>query len=118
MFVEFGALWLLMPVGFFLASRRLRLLAVVSLPVAALFGYVQQPDRALWNFHFLAAPLAATVLDGAPPILAGATVAAFVVANLRVGAQLPIAFLGRAALAASMVLAAASAWTALRSVRS
>jgi hypothetical protein len=107
-----------MPVGVLLASRRLRLLAVVSLPVAALFGYVQQPDRALWNFHFLAAPLAATVLDGAPPALAVATVAAFVVANLRVGAQLPIAFLGRAALAASMVLAAASAWTALRAVRS
>ena len=86
--------------------------------VAALFAYVQQPDRALWNFHFLAAPLAATVLDGAPATLAGATLAAFVVANLRVGAQLPIAFVGRTALAASVLLAAASAWTALRAVRS
>jgi hypothetical protein len=118
MFVEFGALWLLMPVGFFLASRRLRLLVLVSLPVAALFGYVQQPDRALWNFHFLATPLAATVLDAAPATLAGATLAAFAVANLRVGAQLPMALVGRTALAASVLFAAASAWTALREARS
>jgi hypothetical protein len=118
MFIEFGALWLLMPVGFYLASPQLRLLVGVSLPVAALFAYVQQPDRALWNFHFLAAPLAATVLDGAPATLAVATLAAFVVGNLRVGAQLPIAFLGRTALAVSVLLAAASAWTAVRAVRS
>jgi hypothetical protein len=118
MFVEFGALWLLMPVGFFLAPRQLRLLVIVSLPVAALFGYVQQPDRALWNFHFLVTPLAATVLAGAPASLAGATLAAFVVANLRVGAQLPIASVGRAALMTSVVFAAASAWMALRTVRS
>jgi hypothetical protein len=118
MFIEFGALWLLMPIGFFLASRQLRLLVLVALPVAALFGYVQQPDRALWNFHFLATPLAATVLDRAPATLAAATLAAFVVANLRVGAQLPMAFVGRTALAASVMLAAASAWTALRTVRS
>jgi hypothetical protein len=118
MFIEFGALWLLMPVGFFLASRQLRLLVVVSLPVAALFAYVQQPDRALWNFHFLATPLAATVLDGAPAMLAGATLATFVVGNLRVGAQLPLAFVGRAALGASVMMAVASAWTALRAVRS
>jgi len=118
MFIEFGALWLLMPIGLYLASRQLRLLVLVSLPVAALFAYVQQPDRALWNFHFLATPLAATVLDGAPAPLAAATLAAFVVGNLRVGAQLPIAFLGRAALVASVLLAAASAWTALHTVRS
>jgi hypothetical protein len=118
MFNEFGALWLLMPVGFVLAPRVLRRLVVVSLPVAALFAYVQQPDRALWNFHFLAAPLAATVLAAAPLALAAATLAAFAVGNLRVGAQLPIAPLGRAALAASVLLAAASAWMAVRTVRS
>jgi hypothetical protein len=118
MFIEFGALYLLMPVGFFLASRPLRLLVLVSLPVAALFGYVQQPDRALWNFHFLATPLAATVLDRAPTALAVATLGAFAIANLRVGAQLPIAFVGRTALAGSVMLAAASAWTALRAERS
>ncbi len=118
MFIEFGALWLLMPAGFLLASRQLRLLALVALPVAALFGYVQQPDRALWNVHFVGVPFAAMVLDAAPLALAGATLAAFVVGNLRVGAQLPMAGVGRAALALSLVLAAASIWTALRPVRS
>jgi hypothetical protein len=58
------------------------------------------------------------VLDAAPATLAGATLAAFAVANLRVGAQLPMAFVGRAALAASVLFAAASAWTALRDMRS
>jgi len=118
MFIEFGALWLLAPIGFLIAPRRLQLVALVSLPVAALFGYVQQPDRALWNFHFLVTPLAATVLERAPIALAGATLAAFAFANLRVGAQLPLAVVGRTALAASVLLAAASAWTALRAVRS
>jgi hypothetical protein len=118
MFIEFGALWLLMPIGFLLAPRRLRRLVAVALPVAALFGYVQQPDRALWNFHFLVTPLAATVLERAPMTLAAATLAAFAIANLRVGAQLPMALVGRTALAASVVFAAASAWTAVRAGRS
>jgi hypothetical protein len=118
MFIEFGAFWLLMPAGFFLAPPALRLLFIVSLPVAALFGYVQQPDRALWNFHYLIVPMGAAVLDAAPAALGFATLGAFVVANLRVGAQLPMASVGRVALAASVALAAASAWTALRPVRS
>jgi hypothetical protein len=58
------------------------------------------------------------VLDAVPAALGAATLAAFVVANLRVGAQLPLASVGRVALAASVALAAASAWTALRPVRS
>ena len=116
MFNEFGALYVLAPVGFFLAPRQVRLLTIASVPIAGVLAYVQQPDRALWNLHFLAAPLAATVLDRSPVALAGATLAAFTVGNLRVGAQLPIASLGRAALALSVVLAAASAWTALRAV--
>jgi len=118
MFIEFGAFWLLMPVGFFLAPPALRLLFIVSLPVAALFGYVQQPDRALWNFHYLIVPIGATVLDAAPAALGLATLGAFVVANLRVGAQLPMASVGRLALVASVALAGASAWKALRPVRS
>jgi hypothetical protein len=118
MFIEFGAFWLLMPAGFFLAPPALRLLFIASLPVAALFGYVQQPDRALWNFHYLIVPMGAIVLDAAPAALGAATLVAFVVANLRVGAQLPMAPVARVALAASVALAAASAWTALRPVRS
>ena len=113
MFNEFGALWLLAPAGFALAPRNLRLMAVVAVPIAALFAYVQQPDRALWNVHFLVLPLAAVLLDRAP-VWGWATMAAFAVGNLRVGAQLPIAPIGRVAMAASVVLAMATTVTALR----
>ena len=113
MFNEFGALYVLAPVGFFMAPGRLQRLTLVSLPIAALFAYVQQPDRALWNVHFLILPLAAQVLERAP-VLGWMTLAAFAVGNLRVGAQLPIAPIGRWALAASVLLAIATTWTALR----
>src|SRR5437763_1400584 len=62
MFNEFGALYALVPAGFLFASPSLRRLAIVSVPVALLFAYVEQPDRALWNFHYLVAPMAALVL--------------------------------------------------------
>jgi len=114
MFNEFGVLYVLAPVGLFLAPRRLKLLALASLPIAAFFGYVQQPDRALWNLHFLVLPMAALVLERAPA-LGSLTLAAFVVGNLRVGAQLPIASAGRLALAASVVLGVATVVAALRS---
>src|SRR5262249_15188564 len=68
MFNEFGVLYVLTPVGFFLAPRRLQLLSLASLPIAAFFGYVQQPDRALWNLHFLVTPMAALVLERAPTL--------------------------------------------------
>jgi hypothetical protein len=113
MFNEFGPLYVLTPVGFFLAPRRLQLFAVAALPMAAFFGYVQQPDRALWNFHFLVLPLAAMVLDRAPA-LGWTTMAAFIVGNMRVGAQLPIASAGRVALAMSVLLAMATTIVALR----
>jgi len=112
MFNEFGALYVLAPVGLFLAPRRLRLVTMVSLPIAALFAYVQQPDRALWNVHFLVLPLAALVLERAPA-LGWPTIGAFAVGNLRVGAQLPIAPIGRVALAASVLLAIATTVAAL-----
>jgi hypothetical protein len=117
MFNEFGVLYILAPVGLFLAPRSLQLLALASLPIAAFFGYVQQPDRALWNLHFLVVPIAALVLERAPA-LGTLTLAAFVVGNLRVGAQLPIASVGRLALGASIVLGIATVVTALRSPRS
>jgi hypothetical protein len=75
---------------------------------------VQQPDRALWNLHFLVLPMAALVLDRAPT-LGALTLGTFIVGNLRVGAQLPMAPVGRLALAASMVLGIATVVTALRS---
>ena len=115
MFNEFGVLYILTPVGFFLAPRRLRLAAMASLPFAALFAYVQQPDRALWNFHFLVLPLAALVLDRAPR-LGALTLGAFIAGNLRVGAQLPIASIGRLALGASILLGIATVVVALRAM--
>jgi hypothetical protein len=117
MFNEFGVLYILAPVGFFLAPRQLRLLALSSIPIAALFGYVQQPDRALWNLHFLVLPMAALVLERAPAI-GSLTLAAFIVGNLRVGAQLPMAPAGRLALGASMALGIVTVIRALRSTTS
>ncbi|HUQ88805.1 MAG TPA: hypothetical protein VM096_14710 [Vicinamibacterales bacterium] len=106
MFNEFGVLWLLAPIGWFLATRSLRMFAIASIPVALVFGYVQQPDRALWNFHFLVTPLASLVLSRLPAIAAWAMIAFFAIANLRVGAQLMFVPAARGALAASIVIAA------------
>jgi hypothetical protein len=114
MYNEFGVLYVLAPLGFLLAPPRLRRLALASLPIAAFFGYVQQPDRALWNLHFLVLPMAALVLERAP-VLGPLTLATFAVGNLRVGAQLPIGPVGKLALGASMVLGIATVVTALRS---
>ena len=105
MFNEFGALYLLAPVGFVWAPRALRRLIAVAAPIALVLCYVQQPDRALWNFHFLVTPLAAVALDRAPVMVAALTVGAFAVADLRVGAQLTFVPAARFALAASVVLA-------------
>jgi hypothetical protein len=115
MFNEFGALYVLAPVGFMLAPASLRRLAMVAAPIAAVLCYVQQPDRALWNFHFLVAPLGALALERAPLALAGLTVAAFAVANLRVGAQLTAVPPARFALALSVVFALAAVAVQTRS---
>jgi hypothetical protein len=113
MFNEFGALYILAPIGFLLAPASLRRLVIVALPAAALFSYVQQPDRALWNFHFLIVPLGALVLDRAPAMLAWATIVAFAFANLRVGAQWPLPA-ARFALGLSVLLAIAAGVAARR----
>jgi hypothetical protein len=88
LFNVFGASYLLACVGLVLAPPRLRHLALGALPVALLFAYVQQPDRALWNVHFIVLPLAAVALARAPEPLGWGVVAASAAANLRVGAQL------------------------------
>jgi hypothetical protein len=111
MFNEFGVLWLLAPIGLLFAPAQVRTFALASIPVALLFGYVQQPDRALWNFHFLVTPLAALVLDRLPVATAWGTIALFAIANLRVGAQLMFVPAARVALLGSVALAAAGmAW--------
>jgi hypothetical protein len=114
LFNEFGAVYILAAAGVFMAPPRLRRLALCALPVALLFGYVQQPDRALWNFHFLATPLAAVALDKAPVALAWGTVAAFAIVNLRIGAQLTAVPAARFAMLVSVVLAVAALFFAMR----
>jgi hypothetical protein len=114
LFNEYGALYLLAPVGFSFASAELRRLVWLALPIAAIFAYVQQPDRALWNFHFLVVPLAVLALERVPAALAWLTLATFALANLRVGAQLSSAPTARLALAASVLLAVASMVIVLR----
>jgi len=117
MFNEFGALYVLAPAGLLLASPPLRRLTLLSVPIAALFGYVQQPDRAFWNFHFLVTPLAALALERVAPRLAWAVVALFAIGNLRIGAQLPIAPVARIAIVGSVLLALATAAIAIRRER-
>lgn len=102
---EFGMLYLLAPAGFILAPAPLRRLTLVAAPVALVLCYVQQPDRALWNFHFLVTPLGGLVLARVPLALASVTVAAFAFANLRVGAQLTMIPAARFAIAVSALCA-------------
>jgi hypothetical protein len=105
LFAEFGALFLLIPVGLFFATWQMRQLTLAAVPALVALAYVQQPDRALWNFHFLVTPLAAIALDHAPVALSALIVVAFATANLRVGAQLTFVPAARFALAASVLFA-------------
>jgi hypothetical protein len=114
---EYTAFYILAPVGFYLADSRLRRLALVALPIAALFAYVQQPDRALWNFHFLAVPLGATVLDAVPAGLGWTTIGLFALANLKVGAQWTFAPQARVTVPLVMIMAAICGWRALAARR-
>src|SRR6185503_9501123 len=66
LFLAFGPLFVLLVAGLTRASRTLRLLAWSSLPPAIAFAYVQQPDRSLWNFHFVVIPIAMLVLQELP----------------------------------------------------
>jgi hypothetical protein len=85
---EFGAVYLLAPVGWARAPRTLKQLALAALPFAAFLAYVEQPDRALWNFHFIAFPLAAIVLDDLPAWARWTFIVLYASANIRAGAQI------------------------------
>jgi hypothetical protein len=108
MFVEFGALYLLMPFGYLRAPRRLQELALAAIPIACIFGYVQQPDRALWNFHFIVTPLAAVALEALPNVFAAAFVLLFGLSYLRIGAQITAVPEARYAVALTVALAIAA----------
>jgi hypothetical protein len=105
MYNEFGAVYLLVPIGWFSAPRTLKRLALSAVPIACVLAVVQQPDRALWNFHFLATPIAALVLAELPNVLLWAFFAFYVAANMKVGGQVGFMPQARYALAASAVLA-------------
>lgn len=110
LFGAFGAVYLLMPFGWRLAPRRLRQLAVGSIPALIAFVLVATPERALWNFFFLAVPIGALALATLPAGLGAAFVVLFAMANLRIGAQVPGVPSSRYALLATLLIAAAAAW--------
>jgi len=114
LFTSFGALYLLCPVGLVRGSRELRLLALAAVPAVVAFVYVEQPERALWNFHFIALALAAVTLQNIPGWITALFVASFGIANLRWGAQLPVRGPARAALLVSLAIAATAAFRTLR----
>jgi hypothetical protein len=116
-FGSFGALFLLMPVGFTRASRELRLLAVAMLPAALALCYVQQPDRALWNFHYALIPLAVLVLERLPDVWCWVFIACYALANLRIGAQLQFIPASRYSLLVSVLIAAAAIVATVRRPR-
>lgn len=117
MFNEFGPAWLLIPVGWLSAPRKLRQLIVAALPLACVFSYVQQPDRALWNFNFFTSPLAALVLEPLPNVFVAAFLAVFAFANLKVGAQVSFIPPARYAFAVGLVLAVIAIFGYMRSRR-
>jgi hypothetical protein len=118
LFITFGALYLLLPAGLAHSRRNLDL-ALASLPAVAAFVYVQQPERALWNFHFIVIPIAIQVLRELPGWAMASFAASFGVSNLRFAAQLPVRSAAHAALAMSVTLAivAVVVWWSRRSER-
>ena len=116
-FAEFGALYLLAPVGWRRAPVVLKALTIAAVPVACVFAYVQQPDRALWNFHFLVSPLAALALEPAGAALTALFLTTFGLANLRIGSQVEFLPQARFPLVISLAIAVATVTLNVRQQR-
>lgn len=112
-----GILWVLWPAGLVWGSRQIRQLTLATLPCIAVWCYVQQPDRALWNFAFAAMPAAATVLARIGPILGWGLVAAHAMVNLRFGAQLTFVPPAKYSLIVATVLALVAVWQSTTTVQ-
>ncbi|MFA5908727.1 MAG: hypothetical protein WC815_08115 [Vicinamibacterales bacterium] len=117
LFGAFGALNLMLPVGWKQAPQILKDLCAGAIPALLAFVYVATPERALWNFYFLAVPVAAIVLAQLPAALTWAFVAAYTLANFRIGAQISEVPASRYALAVSIVIAILAVIRALRAPR-
>lgn len=105
LFGAFGAVYLLLPFGWRLAPAALRHLLLGAVPAAAALIYVATPERALWNFYFLVLPVSALVLARLPIAVGAAFVAAFAVANMRIGGQIMAVPSSRYALLMSIAIA-------------
>lgn len=114
LFGTFGALTLMLPFGWKLAPRVLKDLCLGAIPALCAFAYVATPERALWNFYFLAVPTAAIVLAHLPAPLAWTFVGAFTLANFRIGAQISEVPASRYALGVSIVIAGLAIVRAMR----
>lgn len=101
---SFGAVFLLAPAGFVRASRELRLFAIASIPAMLVLMYVEQPDRAVWNYHYVLIPLAVLALQDLNDALCWLFVASYGLANLRVGAQVTYVPSARYGLLVSMLI--------------
>ena len=106
MALHFGPLAWLLTAGFRRSPRELKLLALASAPAALVFAYVQQPDRAIWNFQFVLLPLAAVTFQGAPLWLRATWLTAFAISHLPIdgGWRTALVWTGFAICAGSGVL--------------
>jgi hypothetical protein len=104
-FSAFGAAYLLAAAGFMRAPEQLRALVGGAVIPALAFMYVETPDRALFNFHFLVGPLAAIALVSAPALAGWTFIAAYAIANLRIGSTWDVLPPSRYALACCLAIA-------------
>ncbi|MEO8679338.1 MAG: hypothetical protein ABI665_09850 [Vicinamibacterales bacterium] len=110
--MSFGGVWVLWLGGLAMGPRDLRQLTFAALPPLLVFVAIQQPERALWNFAFLAMPAAAVVLGRIPSALGWCIVGIQVLLGLRFGAQLSMAPPARFTLVLAVVLSLAAVWRA------
>lgn len=80
--LHLGPIAFLAAVGLGRAPGWLKQLAIASGPAMLALCYVQQPDRAMWNFAWLLVPLAVTALDRQPPWLVAGWLLTYGVSNL------------------------------------
>jgi hypothetical protein len=109
-----GVLWILWPAGLLWGPRTFTQLTLAALPCILVWCYVQQPDRALWNFTFIMMPAAAVILASCTPLVGWGLVAVHALVNLRFGAQLPMAPPARFTFTLAAVLAIIAVWQAGR----